>query len=149
MPSFSASQLWPVLTALCQRGESWAFVRTLSTSLSFSPFPSSHHTETSEQAAGPSRCDNLAGVTVSAGRECSARRVGAVPFFCYSLVGAPHCFWLMVGCLAHILSWPVGSLVCVPGGVSSSLVWVWVILIPLISLFISLQAWGTSRAFCS
>lgn len=66
-------------------------------SLSFSPSPSSHHAETEEQAAGPSCCDSLAGVTASAGKQRSAGRVDAVPFLCYSLVGALHRFWLTAG----------------------------------------------------
>lgn len=96
MPSFWVTQLWPVLTVLCQ-----AFARILSMSLSFSPCPSSHHAETEEQAAGPSCCDSLAGVTVSAGKERSAGRVDAVPFLCNSLVGAPHCWQLVSG--PHII----------------------------------------------
>lgn len=69
MPSFLVSQLWPVLSVLCQRGESRDFARILSTSLSFSPFPSNHHAETEEQTACPSCCGTLVGVTVSAGKE--------------------------------------------------------------------------------
>lgn len=159
MPSCLVSRLWPVLTALCQRGESWAFARILSTSLSFSPSASSHHAETEEQVAGPSCCDGLAGVTVSAGKERSAGRVDDVPFLCYSLVGALQRFWLMVGCLANIL-WPVGHLICVPGGSSSSLVWFqgdsyypnflsFLVHLCLVCLAELCEAWGMSRVLCS
>lgn len=119
---------------IVQRRESWAFANILSMLLLLSPSPSSYHTETKEQAAGPSCC---VGATESAAKDHSAGQVDAVPVLSYCLVGALHCFWLMGGCLAHI-SWPVGHLICVLGGSSSNLVWFWMILIIPSSLLISL-----------
>lgn len=124
-------------------------------SLSFSPSPSSHLAVVEEQAAGPSCCDSLEGVTVSEGKECSAGRVDAVPFLCYSLVGAPHRFCLMVRCLAPMLSRPVGHLICVPGGSSNScLVWGdsyyldFLVHLSFVCLTELCKAWGMSRALC-